>query len=76
MSAAFDALIASANPAFVLLAEIQAGERLGNWTLVSGAMYWAPWTNVVATSVTPGGIYRRLDAVKQDAAVEIGRAHV
>ena len=69
MSAAFDALLACMNPTFVVLAEIQPAQALGPWTKVGGLTktYSTPWSQYAATDVVTGGIYRRLDQVRQDA---------
>lgn len=63
----FAALIASATPAPIVLAELQPAQALGPFTLDSGVVYRAPWPRIVQSDVIPGGLYRRLDVVRENA---------
>lgn len=76
MSAAFDAFLACQNPAPVILAEIQPAQALGPWTKVGGltSTYSCPFSQYVQTDVVAGGLYRRLDQVRQDATLLTSRA--
>jgi hypothetical protein len=66
VSAAYDALIASNAPQFVVLVEPQPAERLGPFVLDSGHVYKLTWPQYVQTSVVSGGLYRRLDGVREN----------
>ncbi len=69
VSAAYTALIASAAPDFVVLAEMQPMEPLQAWTAAGGLpnTFYTTFRSHVQTSIVAGGIYRRLDVVRQDA---------
>jgi hypothetical protein len=52
---------------YVVLAEIQPMEPLRIWNAAGGGFtntYYAPYASQIATTIVPGGIYRRLDSVK------------
>lgn len=53
----------------IVLCELQPAETLGNWTLEAGTtnVYKRTFDNFIQASVVPGGVYRRLDKVRQDA---------
>jgi hypothetical protein len=73
----FAELIASDAPDFVVLAEVQPMEVLQNWTAAGGGLtntYSASYSSQIATSVVPGGIYRRLDEVRHNATRLTSRA--
>jgi hypothetical protein len=77
MTTAYDALIASAVPDFVVLAEVQPMEPLGTWTAAGGGLtntYYCAFLSQIATSVVAGGMYRRLDFVRQNATALTLRA--
>lgn len=77
MTVAYDALLASHNPAFVVLAEVKPAERLNVWTAAGGGLtntYYVSWVTQDATSIVPGGIYRRLDSVRQNDTALTSRA--
>jgi hypothetical protein len=64
-----DALINSASADFIVLVEIQPMERLSVWTAVGGAtpnVYYCDFPSQIATEAG-GGIYRRLDFVRQNS---------
>ena len=77
-SAQVAALIESGVADFVVLAEVQPMEPLATWTdaLLGGLAhaYYTTWPTQIATSIVPGGIYRRLDYVRQDTIVLTARA--
>jgi hypothetical protein len=76
MTTAYDALLASASPEFVVLVEAQAMEPLGVWTK-EGAfvnVYSCALAPFIATAVVPGGLYRRLDSVREDSTALTSRA--
>jgi hypothetical protein len=63
----------------VVLAELQPAEHLTAWTAVGGAtplVYSTPWPAFIQEAVVPGGVYRRLDAVRQNDVPLIARASV
>jgi hypothetical protein len=77
VTAAYDALLASATPDFVVLAEVQPMERLNSWTAAGGGLtntYYAAFSTQIATTIVAGGIYRRLDSVRQNATALTLRA--
>lgn len=62
-------LIESVDADFVVLAEVQPMEMLSEWTASGGSFpntYWAQFPSQIATDVVAGGLYRRLDEVRQD----------
>lgn len=69
MSALFTALLNAQNANIVVLAEIQPACQLGPWTKVGGLTitYSCPFSQYVQTAVVAGGLYRRLDQVRQNA---------
>lgn len=74
---AFDDLLASQSPAFVVLAEIQPAEELGVWTAAGGGLtntWYAAWSSQYGTSIVRGGLYRRLDSVKVSGSSLTSRA--
>lgn len=73
---AFAALLASQAPQFILLAEIQPMEPLQSWTAAGGGLtntYYSVFSTQIATAIVAGGLYRRLDAVKQNATALTSR---
>lgn len=77
MTVAYDAFIASHTQAAVVLAEVQPMERLGAWTAAGGGLtntWYAAYSTQALTAFVSGGIYRRLDAVKQNATALTSRA--
>jgi hypothetical protein len=77
VTAAYDALLASATPDFVVLAEVQPMEPLHTWTAAGGGLtntFYAAFSTQIATTVVAGGIYRRLDSVRQNATALTVRA--
>lgn len=77
MTVAYDALIASVTPDFVVLVEVQPMERLAGWTAAGGGLtntYYASFSTQIATTIVPGGLYRRLDSVRQNATALTSRA--
>jgi hypothetical protein len=77
VTVAYDALLASATPDFVVLAEVQPMERLNSWTAAGGGLtntYYAAFSTQIATTIVAGGIYRRLDSVRQNATALTLRA--
>lgn len=77
MTAAYDALLANHSPEPIKLAEIQPGEPLGVWTAAGGGLtntYYVSWSAQFGTSIIPGGIYRRLDSVRQNETALTSRA--
>jgi hypothetical protein len=77
VTAAYDALLASATPDFVVLAEVQPMEPLA---YVDGCRRRADeyvlrtFSTQIATTIVAGGIYRRLDSVRQNATALTVRA--
>jgi hypothetical protein len=77
MTVAYDALLASDAPAFVVLADVQFMEPLTVWTAAGGGLtntYYVSFSTQIATTIVPGGIYRRLDEVRQNATSLTARA--
>lgn len=76
MSAAYDAFIAAQNKAAIVLAEIQPAQQLGPWTKEGGFtnVYSCAFSQYAATDVVAGGLYRRLDQVRQNATALTSRA--
>jgi hypothetical protein len=77
VTAAYDALLASATPDFVVLAEVQPMEPLAGWTAAGGGLtntYYCAFLSQIATTVVAGGLYRRLDSVRQNATALTLRA--
>jgi hypothetical protein len=77
VTAAYDALIASATPDPVVLAEVQPMEPLAGWTAAGGGLtntYYCSFLSQIATTIVPGGLYRRLDSVRQNSAALTSRA--
>lgn len=77
--ASYDALLASPAPAFVVLAEVQPMEVLGSWTAAGGGFtntYYCAFSTQIATTIVAGGLYRRLDAVRQNATALTSRASI
>lgn len=77
MTAAYDALLASATPDFVVLVEVQPMEILQGWTAAGGGLtntYYCSYSSQIATSAVAGGIYRRLDEVRHNANALTSRA--
>jgi hypothetical protein len=77
VTAAYDALLASATPDFVVLAEVQPMEPLAGWTAAGGGLtntYYCSFLSQIATTVVAGGLYRRLDSVRQNATALTLRA--
>jgi hypothetical protein len=77
VSAALDALLASVTPEFVVLAEVQPMEILGAWTAAGGGLsntYYCSFASQIQTDVVGGGIYRRLDEVRQNGTALTSRA--
>jgi len=76
LSNAYTALLASPAAAFVVLVEAQPMEPLRVWTAAGGLAntYYASFSSQIATTITPGGLYRRLDSVKQNATALVSRA--
>jgi hypothetical protein len=77
VTAAYDALLASATPDFVVLAEVQPMEPLAGWTAAGGGLtntFYCAFLSQIATSIVAGGLYRRLDFVRQNAATLTARA--
>lgn len=73
----FAGLLASATPEYILLVEVQPMEILGSWTAAGGGLtntYYCAFSTQIATSVVAGGLYRRLDAVKQNSTSLTSRA--
>lgn len=73
------ALIERVDADFVVLAEIQPMEILSVWTPSGGSfpnVYWAVFNSQDATDVVKGGLYRRLDEVRQDNVKLSQRASV
>lgn len=65
----FEELVASATPNFTVLVEPQPLDTLGPWTAAGGGLtntYYTPFPSYIATDIVPGGLYRRLDVVKQN----------
>lgn len=63
----------------VVLAELQPAEALSGWTAVGGAtpnVYSVAWPTIIAASVVPGGIARRLDEVRENGVRYTLRASV
>jgi hypothetical protein len=61
----------------VTVVEVQAMERLGVWTAAGGGLtntFYCTFLSQIQTSIVPGGIYRRLDSVKQNATALTSRA--
>ena len=76
-TAAYLALLAAQSPRFVVLAEVQPMERLAGWTAAGGGLtntWYASFPTYVQTTVTPGGLYRRLDEVRESATALTSRA--
>lgn len=70
-------LIVSQSPDFVVLAEVQIMEPLAVWTAAGGGLtstWYAAYSTQIATTIIGGGIYRRLDLVRQNATALISRA--
>jgi hypothetical protein len=77
VTAAYDALLASVTPDFVVLAEVQPMEPLAGWTAAGGGLtntYYCSFLSQIATTIAAGGLYRRLDFVRQNAATLTSRA--
>lgn len=77
MTAAYDALLASSTPDVVVLVEIQPMEVLNAWTAAGGGLtntYYCTFNSQIQTSVVAGGLYRRLDSVRQNATSLTSRA--
>lgn len=53
----------------IVLAEIQPAEQVGAFTLNSGVVYQVSWKKYVQTTVIGGGLYRRLDSVRENGTV-------
>lgn len=73
----FGALLARHAIDFVVLAEVQIMEPLGVWTAAGGGLtntWYASFPTQIATSVVGGGMYRRLDEVRQNATALTSRA--
>lgn len=64
----------------VVLAELQPAEHLtGTWTSQGPThpnVFATPWASFIATSVVAGGVYRRLDYVRQNGTTLTVRASV
>ena len=79
-SAAYTALLGEAVPEFVVLAEVQPMEPLQSWTAAGGGLTNTFYCSFVshllasAPTVLVGGLYRRLDFVRQDATTYTARA--
>lgn len=77
MTVAYDALIDSEMPEFVVLMEVQPMEELKGWTAAGGGLtntYYVSFTAFIATAVVAGGLYRRLDEVRYNATALTSRA--
>lgn len=77
MTTAYDTLIASSTPYFAVLVEPQPMERLSVWTAAGGGLtntWYTSFSLVTATDIVAGGIYRRLDEVRQNATALTIRA--
>lgn len=77
MTVAYDALLVNVSPKPILLAEIRPAEALGVWTAAGGGLtntYYVSWSRQFGTSIVSGGIYRRLDSVRQDDTALTSRA--
>jgi hypothetical protein len=77
VTVAYDALLASATPDFVVLAEVQPMEPLAGWTAAGGGLtntYYCTFLSQVAAALVRGGLYRRLDEVRQNATALTSRA--
>jgi hypothetical protein len=77
VTTAYDALLASSTPDFIVLAEVQPMEILATWTAAGGGLtntYYCAFASQVATTVVNGGLYRRLDFVRQNATALTSRA--
>jgi hypothetical protein len=75
-SPAYWDLLASAAPTFVVLVEPQPMEPLQAWTAAGGGLtntWYASFETQVATAVLAGGLYRRLDFVRQNATTLTAR---
>jgi hypothetical protein len=69
LTAAYIALLASNPPQYVVLAEVQVAEQLNVWTAAGGGFtntFYTSWFRQDLTSIISGGIYRRLDFVRQN----------
>lgn len=74
---AFEDLLDSHAPDYIVLAEIQPAEELGVWTAAGGGLtntYYCAFLSQIATDLTPGGLYRRLDFVRVDGEGLTSRA--
>jgi hypothetical protein len=78
VTVAYDALIASDTPDCVVLVEVQPMEPLGGWTSAAGLglanTYYCAFLSQIQTTIVPGGLYRRLDSVRQNATALTLRA--
>lgn len=71
--------LAAVSTSRCVLAELQPAEALTGWVAVGGAtpnVYSVAWPSIIAADVAPGGIARRLDAVRENATAYTLQASV
>lgn len=76
-SAAYTTWLSQFATSRVVLAEVQPAERLTAWTAAGGGhtdVYYKAWAVQAESDVVQGGVYRRLDSVKQNATALTSRA--
>ncbi|MGE0463902.1 MAG: hypothetical protein AB7Q16_21255 [Vicinamibacterales bacterium] len=78
-SAAFVTWLNEFSTTRIVLAELQPAEILSGWSATGGSFtntHEIAWANAVQAEVVPGGIYRRLDGVRQNDLDLTARASV
>lgn len=77
-STAFTTWLARESGSRIVLCELQPAEALSGWAAVGGTAntYSIAWSSIIQSDVVAGGVYRRLDFVRQNGTTLTERSSV